>query len=195
MLPIRNAIRTLIVVGTMIACSSEEQETIITDIYGVYIDPAMSDKEVNSFNQALIAWETMLDGKLIISSIEFAKCPESNYNRICAISTTAADINAKGVNPEEVGYTAWNVAEGKGNIYIPSDKDADMSMEEMTLIMAHELGHAMGLEHTQTGTVMCYTTACAAGLPTCDDEAQWSWVHHKEENLNCPNGGEFYYQN
>jgi hypothetical protein len=44
-------------------------------------------------------------------------------------------------------------------------------------VMAHELGHAMGLVHTGPGTLMCATLVCAAELVMPADVAQWDSRH------------------
>jgi hypothetical protein len=40
-------------------------------------------------------------------------------------------------------------------------------------VMAHEFGHAMGLVHTGSGTIMCWSTGCQSPGVTALDVAQW----------------------
>lgn len=88
------------------------------------------------------------------------------------------------------------------DIYISEDIDAKENLTpfQQTQTMMHELGHAMGMFHTQPETLMCWAQTCAlstvepdAVRPTCDDIAQWMSVRKQSDWnwIGCPYGGYF----
>jgi len=60
-------------------------------------------------------------------------------------------------------------------MYLPTVSEVGLQTSSpFTQVVSHEVGHACGLHHTGTGTVMCATTDCAAKAPTCADLKQYA---------------------
>jgi hypothetical protein len=158
--------------------------------YEVVIDPAFSAPEAAYALDALQSWETILDGRMKVSSVSTGACSGADH-QICIHAATQDEIVALGGEPSTLGRTMRSDMSDRADVYILSYADPSANV---TRTIAHELGHAMSLEHTQRGTVMCFETGCAAPVPTCDDVAQWDSVRHGfMADSKCPNGGAFAY--
>ena len=155
--------------------------------YAVYVDPDFAE-DMQDVVDALAGWESISSHKLVFM-VQVGPC-ESSFPRICIHSSTEAWILANGGGEATLGMTAL---EGdSAEIYIPSSKDTLYVPSEMTAIVAHEIGHGLGLVHTQPGTLMCWSTECFASLPTCDDWAQVvAYRSGSAEDGACPSGGRF----
>jgi hypothetical protein len=85
------------------------------------------------------------------------------------------------------------------DIYIALDKVPNLSQIYMGQSIAHELGHAMALGHTQADTLMCASIGCEEGnvKPTCDDIDQWMNIRGITQwSLpECPYGGSYHFEN
>ena len=66
----------------------------------------------------------------------------------------------------DVGVTLFSVPyHGWGNVYVPVGWDGQ--------VLRHELGHSLGLRHTEAGTIMCANVDCASQSITCADVNQY----------------------
>jgi hypothetical protein len=175
-----------------------------SNTYTLILDDSLSLSDMNNAAQAVTNWETTLDHKLSITMYS-GHC--SRYNdlegtvdyalgtdakTICMQGSTAANIASMGAAADEVGFTLRLADIDSSTIYLPIDRDRSFDDAEMQQIIGHELGHAMGLSHTQSGTLMCWYLGCAATLPSCDDYAQWANVRgESDKNVSCPQGGSY----
>ena len=165
------------------ACILASCDPAPSDRYELVIDPAFSAEEVASITEASHAWEAVLDARVKLTSAVGA-CRGDNHE-ICVHSATKSQIVALGI-PSTIGFTNRSGISDRADVYL--------LVTDGVRAVAHELGHAMGLEHTQAGTLMCDDSGCAAFVPTCDDAAQWDAVRHGiVADRSCPKGGSFTY--
>lgn len=161
--------------------------------YSVVIDPSFSSEDKAAIIAGLQGWEHITDGEFSVSSISYGSC-NSNVNQICFVPSTENQVDRLrgSTKGDVIGLTLRSYSNDNSVIYIPLDATAGLPPNVMTTLAAHELGHALGLDHTQTGTVMCWTYSCQAPLPTCDDYQQWKDVRSiTTDNFFCPKGGTY----
>jgi hypothetical protein len=152
--------------------------------YELVIDSAVSTEEAASITDAVFEWAAILDGRLKMT-VAIGRCRGVD-REICVHLATESQIVSLGGLPSAVGRTLRSDISDRADVYLRDTAG--------TRAIAHEIGHAMGLEHTQTGTLMCSDRGCAAWVPTCDDVAQWGAVRHTFlADTSCPKGGSFRY--
>jgi len=152
--------------------------------YALVIDSAVSAEEASSITNAVFQWAAILDGRLKMT-VAIGPCRGVD-REVCVHLATEAQIVALGGLPSALGRTIRSDMSDRADIYLRDTAG--------TRAIAHEVGHAMGLEHTQTGTLMCTDQGCAAWVPTCDDVAQWGAVRNSfRADTSCPKGGSFEY--
>jgi hypothetical protein len=106
-------------------------------------------------------------------------CDEHTFpGEICYMPATQHEVAEMcSTSPTSVGCTIRD--ESTDSAYTKlSDTAANghrLTSDERMRIEQHELGHALGLEHTGAGTIMCATTDCEPDSVTCQDVEQfWS---------------------
>jgi hypothetical protein len=171
-------------VGALAACILAGCDPAPGHDYQLVIDPRSTDAEAASITDAMYSWVVILDGRLKVSSA-IGTCHGAD-REICVHLATQAQIESLGGLPSALGRTLRSDMSDRADVYI--------RVTAGTRAIAHELGHAMGLEHTQAGTLMCSDRGCAAFSPTCDDVAQWGTIRNAPiVDPSCPKGGSFTY--
>ena len=104
---------------------------------------------------------------------------EVNFNGVTGAdnnSTPAAASINTGTGQITTGFLVLNVSAGTANI-------SNNTREELTIIMTHEIGHVLGLGHSQTTSgVMYYTYSLKTALNLAQDDIDGiSYLYPKEE--------------
>jgi len=176
--------------------------------YNIVIDPNFSAVNQTYIRAAAEGWQNILGDYLDIMSIKVAPCsagviptigsePPGNIEipdpgtmrELCFHPTTGDWISSKTSEPSIVGLTYRHGPEDSADIYMPVDRDSTLSSTAWIETAAHEMGHGMGLEHTQQGTIM-YWELDNVPAPTCNDAAQYLGIRHQSTiTPECPQGG------
>ena len=169
----------------------------IGDHYTVVVDPKLSPKYTVAVFEAYANWVEMLDGKLSIDYSTTHVC-QGVSSEICIHASSHAWIVANGGSKGSVGFTEHHWWGDRSDVYLPIVEDENATPATLLTIVTHELGHSVGLLHTQANTIMCFGIECASPTITCDDADQYNVVHRTLGELDvwpgsktCPNGGSF----
>jgi hypothetical protein len=142
-----------------VGCSAQGLPTS----YHVMIDPSVSPDVAQSVLDAVQDWRAHVELEISVVS---GRCSlaEDGYGSVCVISDA-------GPSPLGSDVEATTLQNGYGSAVQlwPDDWRTDIPAR----VIAHELGHAMGLVHTGPGTLMCASSDCAAVTITDADVAQW----------------------
>jgi hypothetical protein len=145
--------------------------------YRVEIDPAFPDYATPSALDAVQQWRDAAPGLTI--DVVVSRCslaPE-------AICLRAADNLSE--HAGKIGWTDEDPSQDAAEIVVL----ATHRTVEMTKLIAHELGHGIGLLHTGPGTVMCGDVECSADAVTCRDVEQfWATRPASLRFAACPCG-------
>jgi hypothetical protein len=167
------------------------------DHYTVSLDPALPTAYQSDAVAAVESWEaitgnaTRLDVSVGLPG-DCSGIPDPGH--VCVFASSTAEIAATG-GPSDLAFTRRWTSDGS-DTYLPLDRMAALTDVQVTTVMAHELGHAMGLMHTTpaTSNVMYPEWDHVATLPTCNDYAQWSDLRGPESfatNPACLQGGSY----
>ena len=118
--------------------------------YSVFADAPSADLA----SAAAAAWQTT---GVVTLDVFQAPCPESGQGIICVRQTA--------LGPDEGGLTVRTDGTDSSDVSVI----AGMPLA----VYEHELGHAMALEHTGPGTVMCPGTGCMSPGVTATDVDQF----------------------
>ena len=177
-------------------CASPQYDSY----YNVLIDPTFSTEDQTAIVDAVNAWQHITgDGLYLTFNVsvgdpgQCASKPTSH--QICIHSTTIGAIENDGASENVFGFTR-PYTDGGGEIFIPTAKDAELTYEQLTTVVSHEVGHSLGLSHTTsvTSNVMYAGFSHAALLPTCGDFQQYIDLRGGTDfgaNPVCPNGGTY----
>jgi Metallo-peptidase family M12 len=136
-------------------------------LYIVEADPAFSPSEIESVQDAARSWEAAVDGLEMLLVV--ASCRGVRAATICVHASSASEVAARGGTPLAAGHTDWDDVGGETWMRVPSSRWFEREV-------AHEMGHAMGLEHDGEGTLMYSVVSGESPAPTRRDVAQWRAV-------------------
>jgi predicted Zn-dependent protease len=147
-----------------LGCASwDEDSTAHVLIRGDQFD----DEQLTAIHQATDQWEAALEGYIHFEYVT----DEDHNNMIIVDSTTTFAIEQRyGIN--DIGECITVPWESGGNIQIARDID----QERFRRTALHEFGHAIGLSHDVSDTVMAPHLGKAAKNITCRDV--WMFCDH-----------------
>ncbi len=139
--------------------------------YAVSIDPAFATNEIDAVSAGLESWSQAVPQLRLTFAI--ATCDTPAAGQVCLHPEFAPPDNPS----DEVVGTTYRGASGSGTVLIYVARiesiapDGMMALTQQTV--EHELGHAMGLQHTAAGTLMAADVGDQAQDVTPADVAQF----------------------
>lgn len=150
--------------------------------YTVYLDPAMSPAQTESVLHALDVWVAATADQAHPATLHpvmlDVTCGQECHNVITVHAVATSVMQAMENSEEDIAglcqhhwHHDWiNGAWDYSNIYLASDVDPN----QYDRVAMHEVGHALSLSHTGTGTVMCAHVWCESETVTLADVEQYS---------------------
>jgi hypothetical protein len=138
--------------------------------YAVSIDPTFTADEVDAVTSGLDDWSKAVP-QLHLSSV-IASCDTPAPGQVCL----NASMDPPSDPGDEIVGTTYRGAAESGTILIYVARILAVAPDAMALTkqtVEHELGHAMGLQHTATGTLMAADVGNQAPSVTQADVAQF----------------------
>jgi hypothetical protein len=144
----------------------------------LYLDRNIDDDELFHIMQAAMEWKHATNGQVVLDIKRLPRpyIPLTNAIIVINVSPEYPDIlmldNGKG--PNTLGYC--NSAASIEFIELVNDR---MNEENSTSVVLHELGHALGLEHTaEVGTLMYPVYDEGSNHITSSDLKQFCKLYH-----------------
>lgn len=144
--------------------------------YVVEVDPRFTQDEQATIVAALDSWEAAVP-VVFVAAIE--PCSGIHGGTICIHASDSATIAAKQSQPDGTGVgltlreKTWGHVVDGGEIFIDVATVEQSYAADFQRIAAHEIGHAMQLDHNAPGNLMAAMATEDAPTPTCADGAQW----------------------
>jgi hypothetical protein len=146
------------------------------DSYVVQVDPRFTQDEQATIVAALGSWEAAVPVHFVA---EIEPCSGVHGGTICVHASDSATIAAMQSEPDGTGVglthreKSWGHAVDGGEVYIDVATVEEYYAADFQRIAAHEIGHAMQLDHNAPGNLMAAWATEDAPTPTCADDAQW----------------------
>jgi hypothetical protein len=148
-------------IALMVACGFQLNKT---GEYLVYVDPAFTPDRQGEIRAAIIEWNQATEGTVVL--IETAAPNGSHLIKISPTEFSASSRTAGECKPYEE------------TIQIQDNMKTDLTRRTAL----HEIGHSLGLEHSETGTIMCWQLGCASKHLTCADLTQFCSIWKCDAN-------------
>lgn len=141
--------------------------------YQVYIDPMFSDYEQGVIREALQDWTDKSEGMVTFNVDVMKSFGKPLSHTIWIQSRSVSDM------PGIAGECYQSIGNDNGFIYLPMDKyeGHPETMAWFGQTVRHEVGHALGLQHDVTGTIMAPGHEVASMTVTCGDVAKLAKLH------------------
>lgn len=148
----------------------------IGDSYAVHVDPRFSQEQEVEIVAALDSWEAAVP---VHFAVDVSACSGIHGGMVCIHASNRAEIASKQSQPDGVGVgltlreTTWGHAVDGGEVFLDVPTIEASYSDDLRRIAAHEVGHAMQLEHNAPGNLMAAMATDDAPAPTCTDDSQW----------------------
>jgi hypothetical protein len=160
----------------------------IGDSYVVLVDPAFSHDEQAKVMEAISSWEAAVPVHL---SARIQSCSGIQDGTICTHASTHDEVAAKQGVADGIGLAitlrenTWSHSIDGGEVFVDVPTVEAGYADDFQRVIAHEMGHAMHLEHDVPGSLMAAMVTSDAPGPTCTDEAQWYSLRGRQATR-CP---------
>jgi len=165
-------ILSVLVLSLSAGCALQPAST-----YQVYIDPMFSDYEQGVIRESLQDWTDKSEGIVTFNVVVGDSFGSPPPHTIWIKSSSQSAVYADG-NP--MAGICTQGLDDNGFIYLPMDKyeGHPETMAWFGQTVRHEVGHALGLQHDASGTIMAPGHNVASMKVTCTDVAKLAALHN-----------------
>ncbi len=151
--------------------------------YVVQVDPSFTADEQAEVLAALDSWEAAVP---VHFTAVVASCSGISAGIICTHASNHAEIEARQSVSDGVGIgltlreQSWGHVVDGGEVFVDVPTIEASYTEDFQRLVAHEIGHAMQLEHDGRGNLMAAMATDDAPTPTCVDAGEWYAVRDEQ---------------